>query len=397
MAPMMVDTAAATRKQSSLMKLNSNDRKVSCFSNMIMNFESSNAQSEAVSRSGRQQVQQQQDEKNDGITLLDNVEEILDVAEDILDMDNRSVSTTKGGAPLLLEPTPLLFPVTNIVDRIKLDDCSPFRSMNNGTNTDTITSEFLKIFSSTSSSQTFLSSSSPINKIHTSIPSSNVAFLNTHQETSARIPLDNVDDVSDRPEEWALFGDLESTPAVSRSKDATIDSATIKADRRLSQKLEQWYERFGELLKYKQVHGNCLVPHNWRPNKKLAQWVKRQRYQYRLLKQGRHSTLTMDRVVQLEDVGFVWNSHKAGWDDKFQQLEEFCKEHGHCNVPSTWSDNPSLAVWVKFQRRQYKLRAENSSGNSNNGGANALTDERIQRLLSLGFIFDPRKTLYVSK
>ena len=120
----------------------------------------------------------------------------------------------------------------------------------------------------------------------------------------------------------------------------------------------------------------------------------------KVLCQGRHSTLTMDRVVQLEDIGFVWNSHKAGWDEKYQQLELFHKAYGHCNVPSTWSKNPSLAVWVKFQRRQYKIRCNgrgNGSGRKfddiSSSNVNALTDERIQRLMSLGFVFDPRNTL----
>ena len=176
----------------------------------------------------------------------------------------------------------------------------------------------------------------------------------------------------------------------SSSLDSSNNSSTTS-----SFKTEQWSGRFRELIRFKEEFGHCLVPHNWPQNKKLAQWVKRQRYQHRLLEQGRHSTLTADRVAQLEDVGFVWNSHKAGWDDKFQQLKDFALKYKHCNVPSSWSENPSLAVWVKFQRRQYKLKVTGKSSSTSNAADknNTLTDDRIQKLLSIGFSFDPRNTM----
>ena len=150
-------------------------------------------------------------------------------------------------------------------------------------------------------------------------------------------------------------------------------------------KVEQWNERFSELQQFKQQFGHCLVPHNWDGNRKLSQWVKRQRYQHRLLQQGRHSTLTNDRILMLEEIGFVWNSHKAGWEEKFQQLTQYHQMYGHCKVPCSWNENPSLGIWVKFQRRQYKLRCM--------GKSNTLTNDRVQRLCSLGFVFDPCNTM----
>ena len=56
-----------------------------------------------------------------------------------------------------------------------------------------------------------------------------------------------------------------------------------------------------------------MVPSYWKGNRHLAQWVKRQRYQHRLLMEGRHSTLTIDRALLLHDVGFCWNTHKECW------------------------------------------------------------------------------------
>lgn len=57
------------------------------------------------------------------------------------------------------------------------------------------------------------------------------------------------------------------------------------------------------------------------------------------------------------------------WLNKFQQLFEYKKEYGHCNVSST--HDKSLASWVQNQRTQYKK--------------SKLSEERIARLNVIGF------------
>ena len=68
---------------------------------------------------------------------------------------------------------------------------------------------------------------------------------------------------------------------------------------------------------------------------------------YKLLQEGKRSTLTPDRVRLLEAEGFIWNSHDQSWAEKLQELSDFAKEFGNCNVPSNFTANPQLAVWVK--------------------------------------------------
>jgi hypothetical protein len=131
---------------------------------------------------------------------------------------------------------------------------------------------------------------------------------------------------------------------------------------------EQWQEKFDELYSYYQKHGHCSVPHTFPPNPALARWVKRQRYQYKLMTSGQQSTMTRERVKALEDIGFVWDSHGQA--------------HGDCNVPSNYPPNPQLATWVKCQRRQYKLYWEGSSSN--------MTLERISDLEKIGFEWELR-------
>ena len=75
--------------------------------------------------------------------------------------------------------------------------------------------------------------------------------------------------------------------------------------------------------------------------------MKRQRYQYRAKQANRHSTLTDDRQELLERLGFVWDSHALGWEERWNELREFKQKYGHCRVPKNYSSNPQLAVWVK--------------------------------------------------
>ncbi|KAG7372861.1 helicase domain protein [Nitzschia inconspicua] len=64
----------------------------------------------------------------------------------------------------------------------------------------------------------------------------------------------------------------------------------------------QWDIRFQELIAFHQEHGHLLVPHSFPPNPKLAQWVKRQRHQYKRKHTGHHSTLTDEREEKLSAV-----------------------------------------------------------------------------------------------
>jgi Helicase associated domain len=144
----------------------------------------------------------------------------------------------------------------------------------------------------------------------------------------------------------------------------------------------QWTVKFHELCQYRQRHGNCLVPHNYKPNMLLARWVKRQRYQYKLFKEGKASTMTEDRAAALNAVGFVWDSQETAWEERLMELTEFRGAQGHCNVPCTYRINPPLAAWVKCQRRQYKLYR--------NGKPSNITAPRIQQLENLGFEWEPR-------
>jgi hypothetical protein len=145
---------------------------------------------------------------------------------------------------------------------------------------------------------------------------------------------------------------------------------------------KQWVEQFDALLKFKVKRGHCLVPHTFDENPTLSRWVKRQRYQYKLKQESKTSTMTDARILQLEDIGFIWDSHAAAWQERRNELALYQVEHGDCNVPSNYIRNPQLATWVKCQRRQCKIFW--------NGKTSNMTLDRFTALNQLGFAWELR-------
>lgn len=110
--------------------------------------------------------------------------------------------------------------------------------------------------------------------------------------------------------------------------------------------------------------------------------VKRQRYQYKLLQEGKKSSMTLDRINTLENIGFVWDSHASQWEERFEELQQYRLTHGNANVPSNFQENPKLSTWVKRQRREFRLRRQ--------GKVSGMSDDRIEALNSVGFQWNGR-------
>jgi len=179
-----------------------------------------------------------------------------------------------------------------------------------------------------------------------------------------------------------------------------------------------WEERYLELIQFKLRKGSCNVPPKWKPSPNLYQWVDKQREQYLLFKQGKPSVLHQGRVNKLNLLGFSFNcademgliAHpnpnqdpiakpsrtkkvpvkkrviktirksrfKEGkWLESLARVVAYKEAHDNCNVPRKWKPDPTLGEWVHFQRRQYRNRQQ--------GKRNHMTDERIERLESIGF------------
>jgi len=62
------------------------------------------------------------------------------------------------------------------------------------------------------------------------------------------------------------------------------------------------------ILDYKATYGNCMVPQRYLANPQLGTWVHTQRRQYKLLKGGKKSSMTAEKISRLNSVGFDWDA-----------------------------------------------------------------------------------------
>ncbi|HRJ08029.1 MAG TPA: helicase associated domain-containing protein [Prosthecobacter sp.] len=63
-----------------------------------------------------------------------------------------------------------------------------------------------------------------------------------------------------------------------------------------------WERMFDRLVEFKKLHGHCNVPQKGGGDKLLGKWVNTQRTHFK------RGTLKPERVQQLKEVGFVWNT-----------------------------------------------------------------------------------------
>lgn len=171
-----------------------------------------------------------------------------------------------------------------------------------------------------------------------------------------------------------------STTTNKKNENNNIDEDTTARFRPHQEAL--WQEQFQKLLQYMDQYNHCCVPITFGEDQMLARWVKRQRYQYKRYQDGKTSAINAERIELLESVGFVWDAHSALWHQKFNELVVYTKEKGHCHMPSYDPENVQLSTWVKCQRRQYKLLQD--------GKASNMTQERIEKLNAIGFVWSMR-------
>lgn len=168
-----------------------------------------------------------------------------------------------------------------------------------------------------------------------------------------------------------------------------------------------WNDMLFELLKYRFLHGNVMVP--FKSGGDLGKWVAVQRAQYMSLQkaiqakqenneeetrkwtsavhEGGSERLTEERMKVLSSIGFVWDvvqaDNDARWKKRFEELKEYKAINGHCNVPQS----TDLGKWVKMQREN-----KHEADMKNQGCIPArkkpkpcLSQDRVEKLESIGF------------
>ena len=130
---------------------------------------------------------------------------------------------------------------------------------------------------------------------------------------------------------------------------------------------KQWENYFCQLADFKKKFGHCNVPGK---NIKLVSWIERQRLS------KKKNLLASQRQQRLNEIEFVWGFDKIkkkDWDERYRQLANFSKMHGHSFVPVNYYENKLLGNWVALQR---KLEAQGK-----------LSKSRLDDLDKLNFVW----------
>jgi Helicase associated domain len=134
----------------------------------------------------------------------------------------------------------------------------------------------------------------------------------------------------------------------------------------------RWKQGFERLRDYVRQHGHCRVPLRYKSPDgfPLGKWVGDRR--------ELQDTTSPKEREELTSLGFIWNVHEDSWEEGFEHLTAYVKEHKHCRVPVQYrsSDGYRLGRWVHVQRRWQ----------------DRLSVERRSRLDALGFVWDPAAT-----
>eukprot|EP00804_Cyclotella_cryptica_P027031 CCRYP_013671-RA/>CCRYP_013671-RA protein AED:0.05 eAED:0.05 QI:161/0.66/0.5/1/1/1/4/672/562 len=186
------------------------------------------------------------------------------------------------------------------------------------------------------------------------------------------------------------------------------DGSMLKKRRTIPGELD-FDEMFGRLVRFREIYGHVNVSHRYKGDIQLAQWVSNLRSKKKawIRKQqeeldeqltaadendgetpkkecrGRRQYLDQEKVDKLDSVGFTWSFERNGksWEERFQDLIAFRREHGHCRVPRKEALYPvvvAFAFKVHKQRRQYKLKDK------------SFMKYRYNALREAGFDFRPR-------
>lgn len=151
---------------------------------------------------------------------------------------------------------------------------------------------------------------------------------------------------------------------------------------------DRWNERFEEVKVFYELNNRFPSFYGLDREKALYAWCQTQR-----MKQAgsneKYKPLSTWQVEKLESIGFDFQprgekSLEEVWEEKYQELNEYCKQNSLSSLPSMINGEPFLLYrWLFNQKVAFKK--------------GKLLKEREEKLLNLGVSFEFEGTLTVGK
>ena len=131
-----------------------------------------------------------------------------------------------------------------------------------------------------------------------------------------------------------------------------------------------WNQEFEEYQEFKKKFNKEPTVYSKSESEKfIANWAARQRIRYNKNK------LSQDKIDNLNSISFTWDQLESSWNKLFEDYKNFKERNNH--EPSAISKENyvrEIGRWAGQQRKNYKK--------------NKLSKERIDRLESIGFVWD---------
>lgn len=177
-----------------------------------------------------------------------------------------------------------------------------------------------------------------------------------------------------------------------------------------------WNDRVEQLRQFIREHGHSYIPRKGSTcgrNKVLANFTMKMRRDYKLLKEGKHSSMTAERIRKLEEIGFTFETkppprkkvkrdnknrqevlpltdpetdsdtgeeNDYTWEDMYEELCHYKAEHGHCLVPRKYTNKSPIGKFVHQQRKEYQKKMKKKKS--------LLSEKQIRLLEDLGFVWN---------
>jgi hypothetical protein len=181
------------------------------------------------------------------------------------------------------------------------------------------------------------------------------------------------------------FGDEEN---MKEDDTNSFKGAFVRRGASSEEKEAVWNENFEALQCFKKENKHCKVPPDVLP---LGRWVYLQRRKYRpIIKDDSLemlSSIERERLNRLIKIDFIFSVHEHQWNERFGELKQFKDKHQHLRVPSS---NILLYSFIRRQRELYWAQQRTDTKNS-------LSQNRINALNDIGFVWSPRRLIRDNK
>lgn len=151
-----------------------------------------------------------------------------------------------------------------------------------------------------------------------------------------------------------------------------------------------WNARIQQLEAFGQEMGHMRIDPTYDKSSNLGGWAVEMSQRYKNWQEGREYLAPdeVDKFNHLSAIGFGFDVFRAkrgerSWEDSFNLLLQYRTDTGNCRVPHHYKADARLGSWVAVQRKNYKLWCQDKRS--------TMTEEKIQRLESLGFEWAPRR------